>query len=96
MSALRTIVLAKVDMLGSRVTDELVRRDGNWYPVVVPAKRATACVWLNEGTVDDEGKAATYAAKEGYRCFTFPTTEKDPLGRAREMAMAGRTIGGAK
>jgi hypothetical protein len=53
---------------------------------------ASAVVWLNEGTAEDEAKAMHYAAKEAakkdgssdHTVFTYDTSCPDPLTRARE------------
>lgn len=47
------------------------------------AMRPVACMWLNNGGAADLSKAKSYAAKEGYRVFSY-NGEKDPLGKARQ------------
>lgn len=48
-----------------------------------------ACMWLNRGTDGDVEKAKAYAAtKPGYRVFVYPTSERDPLGRAKAAVVA--------
>ena len=48
--------------------------------IVVPH----AAMWMNRGGPSDVEKAKKYAEKEGHRVFLYPTSEKDPLGRARK------------
>ena len=49
--------------------------------------KPVAMCWVNEGTNDDLEKANAWAKREGYRVFAYPTTEPDPLSRAREDVM---------
>lgn len=83
------IVLARAEMTGLRETDRFERRDGNWYPVFAPCLRPVALVWLNEGSPVDLSNAKRYATSEGYRVFTFPTSESDPLKLAKAFVMKG-------
>lgn len=80
---MKTIVLAKTDMSGRKETGNWERFNGNYYPESVPAKAVKALVWLNKGTSADEDLAKAFAAREGYFVLTFPTTEKDPIGKAK-------------
>lgn len=56
-----------------------------------------AAVWLKRGSAADVLRAQTYADKEtGYkiRVFTYPTNERDPLGRAKREVL-GKPAEGA-
>jgi len=86
---MKTIVLARTDMTGLRDTGQLERRDGvNWFPKFEPCPKASALVWLNEGTEADEAQARDFAQREGYSVLIFPTSEPDPLGKARAAVLA--------
>lgn len=54
-----------------------------------PIKVARSCMWVNRGNATDLAKAHVYAAKEGHRVFTYPTSERDPRGLA-ESAILGK------
>jgi hypothetical protein len=59
---------------------------------VVP--QAHAVVWVNDGTEADRQSAEDYvrracADKLRAAVFAFPTTEQDPLGRARREIATG-------
>lgn len=80
---LRTIVLANLDPVG----------ETEWYEVRGrrehrPAPLVQALVWVNAGDAEDEKKARAYAKKEGYEVFIFPTSEADPLGKAKRELLA--------
>lgn len=53
---------------------------------------ARAAVWLRRGGEFDIARANAWADTEGYRVFTFPTDERDPLGRAKALATADRGV----
>lgn len=66
-----------------------------------PTRIAKAAVWLNRGSAADYEEARAYAAAENekrarsgdqtqgsMRVFVYPTTERDPLGRAKRDVMA--------
>lgn len=60
-------------------------------PRMVEVTKAHACVWLNRGRERDIETARAYIASheaETGRVFVYPTSEKDPLGRARREIMA--------
>lgn len=55
----------------------------------IPAKTRVvlvpkALIWLRKGTAADVAKAEAHARSEGWRVFTYPTGERDPLGRAKK------------
>lgn len=86
--ALYTIALARVEMTGLRETDKLHRPDGvNWRPVMIPVPESAALVWRLAGDQSDLEKAKAFAETEGYSVFTFPTNERDPIGKAKSLAM---------
>lgn len=62
-------------------------------PVLETILVPVSLMWLNEGTEADVKKAMEYASKEGYRVFTYPVGESDPLGRAkRDVLQMGLTL----
>lgn len=82
----KQIVVAWVDMDGTRTTGRTVTRDLNTFPEVVAAPKAHSCLWLNDGTDEDVQKAEEYAKAQGYMVFTF-TGEKNPRAKAEKMVM---------
>lgn len=46
-------------------------------------KRPVAIMWARRGSEKDLERANVWAPTEGYRVFTYPTAERDPLGRAK-------------
>jgi hypothetical protein len=46
-------------------------------------KKPVSLMWCRKGEQVDIAKAQRYAASEGYTVFTYPTNERDPLGRAK-------------
>lgn len=75
---LRTIVLANLDPVG----DTEWYQDG-WARKSRPVPLVQALSWVNAGDAEDERKARAFAKKEGYEVFIFPTSETDPLGKAK-------------
>lgn len=75
---LRTIVLANLDPVG----DTEWYQDG-WARKSRPIPLVQALSWVNAGDAEDERKARAFAKKEGYEVFIFPTSEADPLGKAK-------------
>ncbi len=56
-------------------------------------RQGRAAVWLRQGTKADVRKAKEYAAKESgaertMHVFVYPTTEQEPLERARRDVLA--------
>lgn len=84
-----TIVLAWLENTGTRDTGEFERFDGvNYRPKLEVVPQAKSAVWLNAGTAADVEKATDYAEANHagdlkFAVFTYPTTEKDPLKRAK-------------
>jgi hypothetical protein len=69
------------------------RHDLGERPKFVDAKRAHAAMWVNRGTRADLDKARAWATREhpgSGRAYAYPVAERDPLGRARRDAIAGR------
>ena len=83
----KQIVIVKVEMTGMRPTGRNVMRDLNWFPEFEPAAEAKACMWLHRGTDDDVRKAAAAMSPE-YTVYTFPASDRDPLGKAKAAALA--------
>jgi|HubBroStandDraft_2_1064218.scaffolds.fasta_scaffold244596_2 hypothetical protein len=66
------------------------RHDLGERPKLVDVKKPRAVVWLNDGSDADAVKAREYVKKEHPvvgRVFLYPTTERDPLGKARREIM---------
>ena len=91
----KMIVAAWVENDGMVATGRMERFDGvNYRPEYVPCPKPRALVWLKKGTDADATKAAEFIAAQhaadalAHAVFTYPTTEKDPLGRARRDVMA--------
>lgn len=47
-----------------------------------------AVMWIRKGSDQDLEKARTHAAAENRMVFTFPTTERNPLERAKQMVLS--------
>lgn len=88
-----TIVLAWVTMTGVRLTGRTLDRYGLERETEA-APEARACTWLLEGTAEDVAKATAHLSREARdavraQVYTYPTSEADPLGRARRAIMKG-------
>lgn len=83
---MHTIVIAWAEQTALVPTGRHVMRDMNWFPEFRAEWEGKAAMWLNRGTDSDVAKAKRYAASEGRTVYTFPTDERDPLGKAREAA----------
>lgn len=62
------------------------RHDLGERPKLVDVKKPRAVVWVNDGSDADAAKAREYVKKAHPgtgQVFLYPTTEKDPLGKAR-------------
>lgn len=85
---MQTIVLARIENTGLKFTGKFIRPDGvNWREDYKLTPEPKALIWLNEGNESDLEKAKKFAKEENYSVFTFPTTEKDPLGLAKKQIM---------
>jgi hypothetical protein len=85
-----TIVLAWTEV-GAEVVRQR-RVDLGESPIMREVIIPHAAVWLNKGTLLDVAKAQAYAAREtdkAIRVLTYPTTERDPLGRAKADVLKG-------
>ena len=81
LKALKTIVLATTEEV--TVVVRARRTDLGERPDMRTELVAKAATWLLAGDATDVKKAKAYAAQAGWKVFTYPTSEKDPLGRAR-------------
>ena len=81
MSAQLTIVLARVEQ--DHVVVKQGRIDLGERHTFASVDRPVAMVWLNAGDQMDVERAQAYASQNGYTVFTYPTTEPEPLQRAR-------------
>lgn len=68
------------------------RRPSN-QPIGSKVKVPYALCWLQSGGKADIRAAETYAAANGYKVLTYPTTELNPLDRARADIMKGADDG---
>lgn len=62
------------------------RHDLGERPKFVDVKKPYAAMWANRGTLADLDKARSWVSREypdSGRAFSYPTSESDPLGRAR-------------
>lgn len=80
----KIIVLARVEMTGTRPTGNMVKRDLNWYPEVKPAPEAKALVYSSDITELD--KAQAFAKQEGWYCWEMPDSN-NLLQIARDRAL---------
>ena len=84
----QTIVLARLEE-DFRVI-EYRRTDLGERPLMERIDKPVACIWLNAGSDDDVSKAQKYAATAGYTVYTYATSERDPLGRAKKDIVTNR------
>lgn len=69
------------------------RHDLGGLPKFVDVKEPRAAMWMNKGTRSDVEKAKAWVMKEhptSGNAFAYPTSEKDPLGRARRDILSSR------
>jgi hypothetical protein len=76
-----TICLARVEQ--DQVVVKAGRIDLGERHTFASVDRPVAMIWINAGDDADVERAQTYAAREGYQVFTYPTSEPEPLVRAR-------------
>lgn len=50
-------------------------------------REARAAMWLRAGGDWDVAAATTWAERNDYQVMTFPTTELDPIGKAKAQAL---------
>jgi hypothetical protein len=76
-------------MDGLRETNKRERFDGvNWRYKMESCPKAEALVWKSDARLEEIAKAEEFADKEGYSVISFPTTEVDPIGKAKQLVMA--------
>ena len=78
------IVYARAEKTKLVLTGRTIRRDHNYFPEMAVTWEGRAGMWLRHGTEADVAKAKASLAAEGYTVLTYPTTERDPLGKARD------------
>lgn len=79
------IVIAYTEA-GIEVLDTFTTARGDGINAVSRTKEIVvphAAMWLRRGTSADVKKAEAHAATTGATVFTYPTSERDPLGRAK-------------
>lgn len=74
-------------MTGLVKTGRTAKRDMNYFSEFVAAPEAKGCVWLKRGTLADVADAAKKMGPEGYSVFSFDASERDPIGKAKKMAL---------
>ena len=85
------IVVAWAEDTGLEPTGRMVRTDGvNYFPEFKVATEGKAAMWLGKATEADIAKAEAYAAEDGLGVYVYPSTEKDPLGKAKAAAVVDR------
>lgn len=85
---MHAIVIAWAEQTKLVPTGRNVMRDLNWFPEFRAEWEGKAAMWKGRGDDTDLAKAKAYAATDGHSVFTFPVTERDPLGKARALAVA--------
>lgn len=80
------IVVAWADKTKLVPTGRNVMRDRNWFPELRAEWEGKACMWARKGKESDLAKAKKYAESEGHQVYVFPPDERDPVGKARELA----------
>jgi hypothetical protein len=101
MTAIRKLAAPSFKVVYARVDEEHVvarerRTDLGERPTmkVVPVGRAG--MWSNKVTEPNLAgvlaKATAYGDAEGWRIFVYPSSEKDPLGRARREVVANAPV----
>lgn len=85
MTSRACIVLVRIEM--ETVVAGSYRHDLGEAPKLSQIARARALVWLRSGDDYDLEKAKVFATREGYQVRVYPTTERDPLGRAKTEAL---------
>ncbi len=81
------IVIAWAEQTALIPTGRHIMRDMNYFPEFRVEWEGKAAMWLRKGTDADLEKARKYAETDSRLVFTFPKTEKDPLGSARNLAV---------
>lgn len=79
----QTIVIAWTEETGLKKTGRTRFVGSHYVPVFDIVTEGYACIWLNAGSPSDVEKAMKYAAQEDKTVLTYPTTERDPLKRAK-------------
>jgi hypothetical protein len=82
------IVIAWAEQTALAPTGRNIMRDLNWFPEFRAEWEGKAAMWCRKAKAADQAKAEAYAAKEGKTVFVFDGAEKDPLGKAKAMALA--------
>ena len=86
-----TIVLARIEIEQKIVKHG--RIDLGELHTLADVQVPVAIRWLQSGSKADNRAAETYAAANGYKVFTYSTTEPNPLDRARADIMKGADDG---
>lgn len=86
-----TIVLARIEIEQKIVRHGRIDLGERHALADVPVP--VAIRWLQSGSKADIRAAEAYAAANGCKVFTYPTTEPNPLDRARDDIMKGADDG---
>jgi len=85
----RIIVLARMEMTGSRPTGKVIQRDRNFYPEMEEFAEPHALMYIKRERKGDFEKAQIFAAEEGYQVIVYPAGTKKPLEKAKADIEAG-------
>jgi hypothetical protein len=77
------IVIARAQKTALIPTGRHVMRDRNWFPEFTVDWEGKAAIWLRKGKKEDIERAKEHALRDGWTVFIFPSSEPDPLGKAR-------------
>jgi hypothetical protein len=85
------IVYARAEQTKMVPTGRHVTRDMNIIPEFRFEWEGKAGMYLRKGKEADIAKAKKWLEAEGYTILTFPTTEQDPLGKAKAIVVSAVT-----
>jgi len=101
MTAIRKLAAPSFKVVYARAEEDFVvgrerRRDLGERPEMIPVTVGKAGMWSGKTPepklAETLAKATAYGDKEGYRIFVYPSSEKDPLGRARREVVANAPV----
>ncbi len=86
----RIIVLARMEMTGTRPTGKVYQRDRNLFPEMESVQEPHALMYTNRERQGDLRKAQNFAATEGYQVIVYPAGTKKPLDKAKAYIQSER------
>lgn len=81
------IVIAWAEQTKLVPTSRNIMRDLNWFPEFRPDWEGKAAMWVRRGDESDLAKAKRFAESEGRQVYVFDASERNPLVKARDMAV---------